>query len=48
VAPFRKLKRARQSGGKENDGLELAEQLDWKLPDVIVYLTGGGSGVIGM
>ncbi len=29
-------------------GLELAEQLDWHLPDVIVYPTGGGAGLIGM
>ena len=29
-------------------GLELAEQLNWKLPDVIFYPTGGGPGLIGM
>jgi threonine synthase len=29
-------------------GLELAEQLGWKLPDVILYPTGGGTGLIGM
>jgi threonine synthase len=29
-------------------GLELAEQLDWELPDVILYPTGGGTGLIGM
>jgi threonine synthase len=29
-------------------GLELAEQSDWKLPDVIVYPTGGGSGIVGL
>src|SRR5437870_5712984 len=29
-------------------GLELAEQLDWHLPDVILYPTGGGTGLIGM
>ena len=29
-------------------GLELAEQLDWELPDVIFYPTGGGTGLIGM
>ncbi|THF76550.1 threonine synthase [Cohnella fermenti] len=34
--------------GKKTMGLELAEQLSWQLPDVIVYPTGGGSGVIGM
>jgi threonine synthase len=34
--------------GKKTLGLELAEQLDWKLPDAIVYPTGGGTGLIGM
>jgi threonine synthase len=34
--------------GKKTMGLELAEQLDWKLPDVILYPTGGGTGLIGM
>ena len=29
-------------------GLELAEQFDWNLPDVILYPTGGGTGLIGM
>ena len=29
-------------------GLELAEQFQWKLPDVILYPTGGGTGLIGM
>ena len=29
-------------------GLELAEQFDWSLPDVILYPTGGGTGLIGM
>jgi threonine synthase len=34
--------------GKKTLGLELAEQLAWILPDVIVYPTGGGTGLIGM
>ncbi len=34
--------------GKKTLGLELAEQLDWHLPEVIVYPTGGGTGLIGM
>jgi threonine synthase len=34
--------------GKKTLGLELAEQLDWTLPDAIVYPTGGGTGLIGM
>ncbi|GIS36235.1 MAG: hypothetical protein Ct9H90mP7_2430 [Candidatus Neomarinimicrobiota bacterium] len=29
-------------------GYEIAEQLGWRLPDVIVYETGGGTGLIGM
>jgi len=29
-------------------GYELAEQLSWKLPEVIVYPTGGGTGLVGM
>ncbi|MGH8836886.1 MAG: threonine synthase [Actinomycetes bacterium] len=34
--------------GKKTMGYELAEQLGWLLPDVIVYPTGGGTGLIGM
>lgn len=34
--------------GKKTLGLELAEQLGWRAPDVIVYPTGGGTGLIGM
>jgi len=34
--------------GKKIMGYELAEQLNWKLPDVIVYPTGGGTGLVGM
>jgi len=34
--------------GKKTMGYELAEQLDWELPDVIIYPTGGGTGIIGM
>ncbi|HEY0971158.1 MAG TPA: threonine synthase [Gemmatimonadales bacterium] len=34
--------------GNRTLGLELAEQLGWRLPDVVVYPTGGGEGVIGM
>src|SRR5437016_2007853 len=34
--------------GKKTMGLELAEQLGWQLPDVILYPTGGGTGLIGM
>ena len=34
--------------GKKTMGLELAEQFNWQLPDVILYPTGGGTGLIGM
>ncbi|MGH9246489.1 MAG: threonine synthase [Acidimicrobiales bacterium] len=34
--------------GKKTMGLELAEQLGWRVPDVIVYPTGGGVGLIGI
>jgi threonine synthase len=34
--------------GKKTMGMELAEQLGWRLPDAIVYPTGGGTGLIGM
>ena len=34
--------------GKKTMGVELAEQLDWRLPTHIVYPTGGGTGLIGM
>jgi threonine synthase len=34
--------------GKKTMGYELAEQLGWKLPDVILYPTGGGTGLVGM
>lgn len=34
--------------GKKTLGFEVAEQMGWQLPDVIVYPTGGGTGLIGM
>src|SRR5260370_362308 len=34
--------------GKKTMGLELAEQLEWRLPTHVVYPTGGGTGLIGM
>lgn len=42
------LKEPYRLEGKKTMGLELAEQLGWCLPDVIVYPTGGGTGLIGM
>ncbi len=41
------LKEPYRVEGKKTMGYELAEQLDWKLPDVIVFPTGGGTGLIG-
>jgi threonine synthase len=42
------LKEPYRLEGKKTMGYELAEQMDWRLPDVIVYPTGGGTGLIGM
>jgi threonine synthase len=42
------LKEPYRLEGKKTMGLELAEQLDWRLPDAILYPTGGGTGLIGM
>jgi len=42
------LKEPYRIEGKKTMGLELAEQLGWRLPDAIFYPTGGGTGLIGM
>ena len=42
------LKEPYRIEGKKTMGYELAEQFDWELPDVIIYPTGGGTGLIGM
>ena len=42
------LKEPYRAEGKKTLGYELAEQLDWTLPDAILYPTGGGTGLIGM
>ncbi len=42
------LKEPYRLEGKKTMGLELAEQMNWHLPDVIFYPTGGGTGLIGM
>jgi threonine synthase len=42
------LKEPYRIEGKKTLGYELAEQFEWTLPDVIVYPTGGGTGLIGM
>jgi threonine synthase len=42
------LKEPYRVEGKKTMGFELAEQLEWRLPDAIVYPTGGGTGIVGM
>jgi len=42
------LKEPYRLEGKKTMGYELAEQMAWSLPDVIIYPTGGGTGLIGM
>jgi threonine synthase len=42
------LKEPYRVEGKKTLGYELAEQLNWQLPEVILYPTGGGTGLIGM
>lgn len=42
------LKEPYRLEGKKTMGYEIAEQLSWKLPDVILYPTGGGTGLIGI
>ncbi len=42
------LKEPYRIEGKKTMGLELADQLGWQVPDVILYPTGGGTGLIGM
>ncbi len=46
--PLTTLKEPYRVEGKKTMGIEVAEQLEWRLPDVIVYPTGGGTGIIGM
>jgi threonine synthase len=42
------LKEPYRVEGKKTLGYELAEQFDWRLPDLILYPAGGGTGLIGM
>ncbi len=42
------LKEPYRVEGKKTLGYEIAEQLGWELPDVVLYPTGGGTGLIGM
>src|SRR5439155_740431 len=42
------LKEPYRLEGKKTMGLELAEQLGWTMPDVLLYPTGGGTGLVGI
>lgn len=42
------LKEPYRLEGKKTMGYELVEQLDWQVPDVILYPTGGGTGLVGI
>ena len=42
------LKEPYRVEGKKTMGYELAEQMSWELPDVVLYPTGGGTGLVGM
>lgn len=42
------LKEPYRVEGKKTMGFEIAEQFNWSLPDVIIYPTGGGTGIVGM
>ncbi len=42
------LKEPYRIEGKKTMGYELAEQMNWTLPDVVLYPTGGGTGLVGM
>ena len=42
------LKEPYRVEGKKTMGYELAEQFDWTVPDVIIYPTGGGTGIVGI
>jgi threonine synthase len=42
------LKEPYRLEGKKTMGYEIAEQMNWELPDVIIYPTGGGTGLVGM
>jgi threonine synthase len=42
------LKEPYRVEGKKTMGYELAEQMGWRVPDVIIYPTGGGTGIVGI
>jgi threonine synthase len=42
------LREPYRAEGKKTMGLEIAEQLGWRVPDALIYPTGGGTGIVGM
>lgn len=42
------LKEPYRAEGKKTMGYEIAEQMDWSIPDAIIYPTGGGTGIVGI
>ena len=42
------LREPYRAEGKKTMGIEVAEQLGWRLPDAMIYPTGGGTGIVGM
>jgi threonine synthase len=42
------LREPYRAEGKKTMGIEIAEQLGWRLPDALIYPTGGGTGIVGM
>jgi threonine synthase len=42
------LREPYRAEGKKTMGYEIAQDLDWKLPEAIIYPTGGGTGIVGM
>ncbi len=42
------LREPYRAEGKKTMGIEIAERLGWRLPDVLIYPTGGGTGIVGM
>lgn len=42
------LREPYRAEGKKTMGYEIVEQLDWQIPDVIIYPTGGGTGIVGI
>ena len=48
IFPLATLREPYRVEGKKTMGLEMAMQLGWRMPDAIIYPTGGGTGIVGM